>query len=335
MPDRSPARSLQPRGVSAMGPQLSGNLEVVPRRVVPAWLMSFLLHTLVLVLILWSMHRFTRGAAEVDNRTGGIVLVKADSQTTEYLSEGEVEKADTASEAAAAANPAETELPPDLPGLPSLDASVSATGEALSESLNTAEGMLEGTNPLKNIGGKVTTEVFGVKGTGSVFVYVFDRSASMEGYEGKPLRAAKQELLKSLDSLGDRHQFQIIFYNDETRIFNPEGRHTDLVFATEPMKARAHRFVQSIRGERGTNHMKALKEALAFGPDVIFLLTDAEGGFTPNELRLIQNWNRAGSAINAIEFGVGTSSGNDQSLQRLAAENGGHYLYKNVLTFRE
>lgn len=335
MRDQPPASSTQPGGFYAMGTGLVENVEVVPRRVVPAWLMSFLLHTLVLFLILWSMHRFTRGAAEVDNRTGGIVLVKADNQTTEYLSEGEVEDAEAASEAAAAANPTESELPPDLPGMESLEANVSATGQSLAESLNAADGMLDGTNPLKNIGGKITTEVFGVKGTGSVFVYVFDRSASMEGYEGKPLRAAKQELLKSLDSLGDRHQFQIIFYNDATRIFNPEGRQTDLVFATEAMKARAHRFVQSIRGERGTNHMKALKEALAFGPDVIFLLTDAEGGFTPNELRLIQSWNRAGSVINAIEFGVGTSSGNDRSLQRLAAENGGHYLYKNVLTFRE
>ena len=167
------------------------------------------------------------------------------------------------------------------------------------------------------------------------FVYLFDRSASMEGYEGKPLRAAKQALLKSLESLGDRHQFQIIFYNDRTRVFRPVPGTLQLVEATDEMKQKATRFVHSIRGDRGTNHMNALQQALALRPDVIFLLTDAEGGFTPTELNLVSRWNRAGTIINAIEFGVGTRGPGDRSLERLSQESGGQYTYKNVLSFRD
>jgi hypothetical protein len=224
-------------------------------------------------------------------------------------------------------------LPPELPGVAAGNALLDAMGTDLADKLSGADSLLDGTSNRK-IGGQVTTEVFGVQGTGSRFVYVFDRSASMEGYEGRPLRAAKRALLESLKSLSDNHQFQIIFYNDQTRDFNSESGSTRLHFATADNQRRAEKFVQSIVGQSGTNHMIALKKALALGPDVVFLLTDAEGGFTANELSLIGDWNRSGAVINAIEFGVGSSQG-DHSLARLAAENRGHYSYKNVLTLQE
>jgi hypothetical protein len=45
-----------------------------------------------------------------------------------------------------------------------------------------------------------------------------DRSASMGDPGGKPIRVAKDELLRSLDSLGDVQQFQIIFYNQQPHL---------------------------------------------------------------------------------------------------------------------
>ena len=149
-----------------------------------------------------------------------------------------------------------------------------------------------------------------------------------------PLRAAKRQLLESLGSLGENQQFQIIFYNDETRIFRPQADEPQLPYANQSAKRRAERFVNSIRGESGTDHLRALKRALSFGPDVVFMLTDAEGGFTSRDLQQISNWNRSGAVINAIEFGVGSRRG-DRSLQRLAEENRGQYVYKNATTFRD
>src|SRR6476620_2566458 len=53
--------------------------------------------------------------------------------------------------------------------------------------------------------GDISTQIFGVTGKGTSFVYVFDRSLSMKG---APLAAAKRELLDSLGHLQRVHQFQ-------------------------------------------------------------------------------------------------------------------------------
>ena len=62
----------------------------------------------------------------------------------------------------------------------------------------------------------------GAEGTGTKFVYVFDRSGSMEGYGGRPLASAKHQLISSLTQLNDACQFQIIFYNEQPEIFRPD-----------------------------------------------------------------------------------------------------------------
>ena len=208
---------------------------------------------------------------------------------------------------------------------------ITGAGDQLVESLPGADGLIDGPAANLEIGGKVTTEVFGVKGTGSRFVYVFDRSQSMEGFSSRPLLAARQALMKSLDSLRDNHQFQIIFYNDRVKAFNPDGL-AAMYFATDERKQAARNFVASIRGESGTDHLNALKKAFRLGPDVIFLLTDAEGGFTRAELREVSRLNRSAAVINAIEFGDRRSG--DRSLQRLAQESGGQYIFKDIRTLR-
>ena len=305
-------------------------------RTLPAWLLSFLLHTCILIFLVLILSRFSGGASEIENRAGGIVLVNSIAETTEYLSEGEVtEPAPSANQQQSPPPMPAEDLPPDLLGLESNPSELTGVGQDFSEALSGADSLLDGTGSQRPIGGEVTTEVFGVKGTGSQFVYVFDRSASMEGYEGRPLRAAKKALMDSLNSLEKNHQFQIIFYNDQTKVFRPDGGDEKLAFATETMKQKGAGFVQSIRGDRGTNHMQAIKKALSFGPDVIFLLTDAEGGFNQQDMFRISQWNRAGTVINAIEFGVGGKPTLTNSLRMLSRENGGQYTYKDVRTFRD
>lgn len=306
----------------------------VRHRTVPAWLMSFALHTTMLVSLAALYRTTSRGADVESTRAGGIVLVAADSETTEYLSEGENSDSSAPSETVAQIPPPlpdQTQRPIELPGVAASTAEVSGIGDDLLEALPGVNTPTDGTHKGRDIGGKVTTDVFGVKWTGSRFIYVFDRSDSMDGYESRPLRAAKQALLKSLDSLGDVHEFQIIFYNEGTRVFTRGGNAT-MYFATEENKNAARRFVETMTGEGGTDHLQALKFALSLAPDVVFILTDAEGGFTPSELGAIAGWNRSGAVINAIEFGVGSQIDLDRSLEQLAKQHRGQHVYKNILT---
>lgn len=177
----------------------------------------------------------------------------------------------------------------------------------------------------------VQTGIFGAQGTGSTFVYVFDRSESMTG---PPLAAAKKELIQSLQQLGTGHQFQIVFYNQTPTIFAPPGSQTSsLVFADKQNKRQAADFTNNILAAGATRHMEALKAALGLHPDVIFFLTDAEDPqLSENELEEIRKYNR-GTSINCIEFGTGLSPGGDNFLRRLARQNDGNHVYVNVNDF--
>jgi hypothetical protein len=176
-------------------------------------------------------------------------------------------------------------------------------------------------------GGRALTGVFGLQGEGYKFVYVFDRSGSMDGHGGAPLAAAKAELVSSLQNLGSTHQFQIIFYNEEPRIFSPGGNPGRLVFGTDQNKNLARRFVGSITASGATRHVEALLMALRLNPDVIFFLTDAdEPQITPPELARIAQMNE-GTAINTIEFGTMTRLDSENFLVKLARQNGGQHVY--------
>jgi hypothetical protein len=184
--------------------------------------------------------------------------------------------------------------------------------------------------PRRMRGGYARTGVFGAIGEGHKFVYVFDRSGSMDGHGGAPLSAAKAELVNSLKQLGSTHQFQIIFYNEHPRVFNPTGTPGRLVFGTDQNKYLAQKFVGSITADGATQHVEALEMALRMGPDVIFFLTDAdEPRMTAKQLARLAQLNK-GSSINAIEFGFGPQSDPDNFLVTLARQNGGKHVYVDV-----
>lgn len=184
-----------------------------------------------------------------------------------------------------------------------------------------------GAAALRGRDGSAETELFGLRGRGTRFVYVIDRSASMQGL---PLAAARRELIASLQPLQATHQFQIIFYNQQPRIMSVHGGLPQLVFADEEGKRLAASFLEGIFAEGGTDHMRALELALRLVPDVLFFLTDGdEPQLHTTDLRRIRGWNR-GTVLHAIEFGVGPSSGRESFLARLAWENGGQYTYVDV-----
>jgi uncharacterized protein with von Willebrand factor type A (vWA) domain len=181
--------------------------------------------------------------------------------------------------------------------------------------------------------GYAKVSVFGVQGEGNKFVYLFDRSSSMEG---TPLAAAKRQLLDSLAALESVHQFHVIFFNTKTQAFDLTGGGNRVAFATDRNKQLAAKFVGGIMADGGTDRLTALKQALRFAPDVIFFLTDADDPMSPAELaEIAQDNNRAQSAICVIEFGRRQSPSPENFLSQLARQSGGQYGYVNTATLEK
>ncbi len=236
-----------------------------------------------------------------------------------------------------------TEVANSLPSADSMAAATDAllagllpeTGQTAGDPTQAAGGLGLGDGGAA-IGGdgsipKVKTTVFGIEGEGTRFLYVFDRSESMLGHGGAPLRRAKSELLESLQSLGPVHQFQIVFYNDSPLpLGGLSGGAPKLFNGDERSKETAMRFVRDISADGGTQHVDALRMALNLGPDVIFFLTDAdEPRMTSAQLARIARLNR-GTIIHAIEFGYGPQGDLDNFLVKLARHGGGTHVYVNV-----
>jgi hypothetical protein len=181
-------------------------------------------------------------------------------------------------------------------------------------------------------GNYAQTSIFGVPGKGSKFIYVFDRSASMEG---RPLAAAKQQLIQSVQSLDTVNQFHIIFFNTKTQSFDLTGGGHRIAFASDRNKKLAANFVGGITADGGTDRMYALKEALNFSPDVIFFLTDADDAMSPSEIAELARINqKVQASICVIEFGKGPPTNPNDFLARLAHDNRGQYGYVDTTKLR-
>ncbi|MBI3465406.1 MAG: hypothetical protein HY000_20475 [Planctomycetes bacterium] len=306
-----------------------------PRLLVPSWLISLVIHAALLIVFAVAFKATPQGAVAESVVAGGIVLKSDDPATEEYLTEEDFASEEVTAAESAIASPADAldSAPPSDPASalpdtrPVIGAGPLQSGTALS-----AAGMDSG--PGRRVvleGGRTRTGVFGVEGEGSKFVYVFDRSGSMGGAGRNALRAAKIELLKSLESLDQIHQFQIIFYNERATVFALAGQPGRLVFGNEASKLQAQRFINSIVADGGTQHEDALMQALRMRPDVIFFLTDgADPELSGAQLARIRKTNGGQTSINVVEFGLGPASSSYNFLQRLARENGGKYGYVDI-----
>ncbi len=102
--------------------------------------------------------------------------------------------------------------------------------------------------------------------------------------------------------------------------------------ASPANKRRVQDLLNTIPPYGGTDHMLALRTALALRPEVIFFLTDADS-MRPEEVGDILAI--AGrTRIHAVEFGQTGLIGGSTPLQTLAKKSGGSYRYLDVNTFR-
>jgi hypothetical protein len=308
-------------------------------RPLPAWVFSIATHLTLAVILALTIRAVPRGAAVEPARGAGIVLLQKHQGQREYFHEPgdwETDSPSTSQDAApqslAAALPTPERPPAEVVGVLPAGEQPFMAGADLAAALPGADGLTTGAARPRDFGGGVQTSIFGVQGAGSKFVYVFDRSSSMEGFEGRPMAAAKHELIASLGDLREVHQFQVIFYNDRVTICNAApGLPSKLLYGNERDRSLAIEFVRGMRGAGGTRHFEALLAALNMAPDVIFFLTDAgEPALSAAEMEQIRRANRrAGASINTIEFGVGPPGG-DNFLKRLAAQNNGRHGYVDV-----
>lgn len=200
----------------------------------------------------------------------------------------------------------------------------------------TGPGWGDGTGP-----GHAVTSMFGLAGEGGDFVYVFDRSQSMNSVlttdigddravTVTPLEAAKNELNRSIGDLNDECRFQVVFYNDHAVAFG--GKHS-LSKATFSNKQLVKSFISAMPADSNTNHIAGLEQAIQCRPQIIFLLTDGEekDDPTPSEVRsLVRDCKRLKIKVNIVHFcfDVRTTS----TLTNLAHDTGGQHRF---ITLRE
>lgn len=162
---------------------------------------------------------------------------------------------------------------------------------------------------------------FDVEAPGRTFVYVIDRSSSMGPSGG--LRAAREQLLNSLQQLPSSARFQVIVYNRVAEPLLPD--HPSLLETTPENLQRVAERLSGLLAEGGTDHLPALRRALALRPDVIFFLTDADD-LTNDLLRAVARLNPGRhTIIHAIELNCLNRERADMPMHVLARENGGMY----------
>lgn len=321
---------------------------------VPSWIVSICLHGTLMFCFaagLQSCERGQSGASEENFRDVGIYVKDAADQLENNVadettqppaperSQTDTEIVPTEAELAEAAADSLSSIPDDLVNLPELDTpSVIGAGQSLSmPAPATPANVFEATDgaPVASTARSTKhgeTSFFDIKAAGTRFVYVVDCSSSMGFY--KQLLVAKSEVAASLQSLESTQQFQVIFYNTNYREMSLSNLAPSLWWATDIRKNQARQYLSSIGPEGGTAHMPALKKALSYSPENIFLLTDAEQPvMSAADLNEIKQMNRGRTAIHTVEFGRGANLDVDNFLKKLARENGGSYRYRDVTKF--
>jgi hypothetical protein len=226
-----------------------------------AWGVSLGLHLVALALLGVSMQAWPRGAGDGGSHSTGIVLNHSDD-------EGELRNGDNGDgeelrklEEAPQAPELLASNPPVLPTPAISNRTAERAAATAVVPVSTTQAVVgrvasgRGRSGSPSGTGEAKVSVFGVEGHGRKFLYLFDRSASMEG---APLSAAKRQLVQSMQSLGNGQQFRIIFFNTKTQAFSGDGGPNRNAFATDRNKQLAANFVGGITADGGTDRMVAL-----------------------------------------------------------------------------
>ncbi|MEX0718941.1 MAG: hypothetical protein WD066_20270 [Planctomycetaceae bacterium] len=313
------------------------------RLTVPSWLASLVLHVGGLLLFVSTLKSCGQGGTGFERgeafRTVGIVVKSEGKSLDQTNPETDSPEEDDAplraaleSNANPTAVPRDAPVPLDVPrpetlgpGAPTFSPSTAgATDIHENHLLVPGKGT---TGPAAGGASLVGTVSFlGIPDKATRVVYVLDRSGSMAG---EPLQLAKAELIASLESLQSNQQYQVIFYNTEATAMRLDGENDALYSASDVNRTKTRQYVNGIVADAGTNDLPAILKALSFQPEVIFLLTDGEG-LTAADLGRIRQSNRSDARIHCVRFGIGSELAGGGYIERLAEQNGGTYIYRDI-----
>ena len=184
---------------------------------------------------------------------------------------------------------------------------------------------------------------FGTASRGNKFVFIIDKSGSMEGDR---LAAAKEELCRTLKGLKATDKFMVYFFSDNAEPMPMPARAMLSFFSNnaEPMPARAMlsgtpknirwavKWVRTRSVQGGTDPRQALHLCFDLRPDTVWLLTDGiflqRPGLKP-VTDLIRELNKKDEVrVNTIGFHRDRKAV-DRSLNPIAAANGGTFRFVN------
>lgn len=172
-------------------------------------------------------------------------------------------------------------------------------------------------------------EFYGVRASGSKFVFVVDSSTSMRGARWT---AAVEELFAALERLQEGQFFYVVFFDAVARpMFGQPASEASLAAVEKANIDRLRRWIPSISLGPETEPLEAIKIACRLKPDAIFLLSDGE--FRGKTALYLRRNNRRGrtsrsktpaAAVHTIAVG---SRAGYALLERIASENGGRFRW--------
>lgn len=186
------------------------------------------------------------------------------------------------------------------------------------------------------------TEYFGTVAYGNRFVYILDKSGSMNEGGSDPSSSdnrfarARYELLRSVDQLAPYQQFYVILFSDNSRrMFDDESPAPMTIPATRQNKQRLREWLEAASPGGGTDPREALFLALSIAPDAVFLLSDGdfdEASGKKNRLfagepeaeELVERFNHDRTPIHTFAY---ENPNCKQRMENLAQLSGGDYKY--------
>ncbi len=174
-------------------------------------------------------------------------------------------------------------------------------------------------------GGGRGASFFGTYAEGNRFIYVLDSSRSMTG--DRWVYACNQ-LIDSLKALKEGQEFFVICFDFETNfLFNLTPSQLTYFSADDSTITRVRRWLRARKLGSDTRPANALRVALEFNPDAIFLLSDGE--LQDNTLGMLRRINGPYSVsrqipIHSIHL---FSPVGRYSLERIAMENQGTFTH--------
>lgn len=292
------------------------------------WVVSFFLHVGIVILALFALWSTVRDSSEEEiiipmvelSETPGAPLEMQTEQTMQESSRPQPrEIVSESTDAAEASNPLEAEVDTstDLVGM--ADLGMDSSERPFDTSI--ASGAEFEVQFMGNRGGNARKLVFVIDASGSLIdtlPYVID------------------ELKKTINKLSERQQFTIIFFKNDEAIEVPTPNR-GFKRGTGQVKQQVVEWIdQNIVPGGGSNPIPAIERALAYRPDLVFLLSDeieGQGQYAIDQRRLlaaIERANTGGTKISTIQFLYRSELaelGMMGTMELIARESGGTYKF--------